>query len=105
MMPVSLLIALLLAIRPVDETTLFAGIHVVHHANAFASLESEEVNDIAATRDHTPLSYYLLRKLPTWCGLAMTLWFSSSMLLSGAEPFRKPPWSTPVAETGPFRSA
>jgi hypothetical protein len=84
------LIALSLTIRPPNETTLFAGIDIVHNSNAIASIESEEVNDIAATRDRTPLSYYLLRKLPTWCGVAITLWCSSSMLLSGAGPLRKP---------------
>ena len=81
------LMAFSLAVHPPDETTLFAGITVVHHADAIASTESEQVNDIAVTRDRTPLSYYLLRKLPTWCAIAMTLWFSSSMLLGAARPF------------------
>ncbi len=102
---IALLIALSLAFRPADEAARLANIDVVHHANAIASLEAEEVNNTAATRDRTPVSYYLLRKLPTWCGVAMTLWFSCSLLLSGVQPVRKPRWSTTVERASPSRSA
>jgi hypothetical protein len=85
------LIMLMLAVRPnhgpgpPTPVDIMRASGIAHEPNAFASLEAVHVRDAEAQFDRTPLSYYLLLKLPTWCGVVMALWLSCLMLL-GDEP-------------------
>jgi hypothetical protein len=76
------IVVYLLAIRPAPYAT--APQMVVHHANALASQEFQLGNDAWLKHDRTPISYYLMLKLPMWAGLGLTIWLSSGMLLRGA---------------------
>lgn len=99
---VTALIVLFFIIRPAHAAGANASVSTsVYHADAIASLQAQQVNDAEAQQDRTPLSYYLLLKLPTWVGLAMTLWFSSSMLIMQEDGARRLYASTPVSEAAP----
>jgi|GEM_PF-716061 len=106
-------IALMLVLfHPLHEIRLANGhfdimraARLVHDPDALATLESEQEDDAMAKYhlDPTPLFYYILLKLPTWCGVAMTLWFSSRVLLGEREDRRQGlEDSAPVAEVAPW---
>lgn len=78
------LIALFVVIRPPHVTHSY--VVTVHHADALASSEAQQVLDALYKRDGTPALDYIPMKIPLWVGLALTLWFSSASLLGGREP-------------------
>jgi hypothetical protein len=83
---IAALIALFAVIRPPHVTTSY--VVTVHHADALASSEAQQVLDALYKRDGTPAIDYVPMKIPLWVGLALTLWFSSASLLRGREPLQ-----------------
>lgn len=75
---VAALLVVFFVARPLHQyAAVTTGITIVHQRDAFAALEDRQAYDAIATRDTTPLWYYLLVKAPTWLGLMLTLWFGA----------------------------
>jgi hypothetical protein len=91
---ISAILATILVLRPTKWSMLHGVVPIVHQPAAIASLEAQHVLDDAEKYRHTPLLYFFLLKLPTWCGLAITLWYSSRMLSHGGKPAAQARWST-----------